>query len=94
MSNLKIKDEHYNVLKSKIQRMADVYGLEQLQFTYKACTSGIINCSHPQVYTMYSYLRKEWDGATQFICNELYPYMDDDNVTSALVRIGKELKVF
>ena len=43
--------------------------------------------------------RLQWDclyaaGLSKWICDHLYPYMNDDNITAALNQIFKELNQF
>ena len=82
---MKIKPEHYNYLKEQIQKL----DINQIRLD-------LLNSSkQPKNFQ----LRLQWDclyaaNLSTWICDNLYSYMNDDNITSALNAIFKELNQF
>ena len=79
---MKMQAEHYQYLKSAIdnldkQRVADHKALELGKDKDKRF---LLDISHML-------------GEYNFICNTLYPYLNDDHIHTALKQIAKELKL-
>lgn len=82
---MKIKPEHYQHIKVKIATIAD-----------KLPSHREVLKSDPRVKDIEKRLR--WDaaygaGLTRFLCDEVYPYADDDHIDTALRRVMAELRV-
>lgn len=81
MGNLKMRDEHYQALKDAIDRIPD---LEVYRFSYW------INNMSPERFwwDCWSYVTREGEGGLGYgFCKELYTYLDDSHIDSALRRI-------
>lgn len=81
-SRLKIKPEHYEYMKAKIEAI-DRKVVRQKLIHSKAVPKNFER-------------RFRWDclyaaGLSKWICDNLYPYMNDDHITNALNQIFKEI---
>ncbi|HET8689718.1 MAG TPA: hypothetical protein VFM18_24190 [Methanosarcina sp.] len=84
MSKLKIKPEHYEVLKNAFQDLNKQMNLDHVKSQYMT--------------TGHTELRFRWDmfwyiKMSGWVCRELYPYLTDDHIDSALRKIFEELGV-
>lgn len=84
MAKLKIKPEHYEILKNAFIDLGKKMDLPHVKDQY--------------MKTGHTELRFRWDmfwyiKMSGWVCRELYPYLDDDNIDSALVKIFKEIGV-
>ena len=83
---MKIKPQHYSIIKDSINQFMESHKglLEQHYQDIK------INNKAKDIDK-----RFRWDiihgaGLTQFICKELYPYLNDDHIDTALRRVMRE----
>ena len=79
---MKIKPEHYEHLKAAILKVDRKKVRDELRWSKKP----------PKNFER----RFRWDclyaaGLSKWICDNLYPYMNDDHITNALNQIFKEI---
>ena len=85
---MKIKDEHYQFIKEKFKD----FGTEAIN-NHKTF---LLSPENPRKYKNLE-IRLRWDifnlcGFSKWTCDNLYSYMNDDHLDSALKAIMKEIK--
>lgn len=88
---MKIKQEHYNYIKNNIKDTVEYNGIDRVKQYYKLCKDSK-NVNDPKIRVMY-YL-KALSIKSDYIIENLYPYMNDTQLTTALLKIGYELGIY
>ncbi len=86
MPSLKMKPQHYQEIKDKIGSIApkDVTYLKNIIWEAQTFKNFERRILWELCY---------WKIPSAWICSELYPYLDDSHIESALKQIIKELKI-
>ena len=86
MARLKIRDEHFAHLKSEIDSVLERYGFENLKEEYE---TGNFPRSEKvkDLNKRFCFDMLFGAGLNSWVCDELYPYMSDEHVYSALKKI-------
>lgn len=84
MAKLKMTDIHYEVLKSDFKALSEKKDMSHIKDQYE-------KAGHTDLrfrWDMFWYLKN-----SAWVCRELYPYLTDDHIDSAIVKIFKELDI-
>lgn len=84
MSKIKMTVEHYEVLKNMFVDLNKKMDLRHVHNRYK-------QAGHSELrfrWDMFWYLKN-----SGWVCRELYPYLDDDHIDSAIRKIFEEIGV-
>ena len=88
---MKIKQEHYNYLKDRIEAIVNHNGYERVIKYYESLKQ-LDDVKNPKIRLMYDLERRSIESG--YITSVLYEYMNDSHITTALLKIGSELKLF
>ena len=88
---MKIKQEHYNYLKDKIRETVEKNGIDRVKQYYKLCMNSR-EVKNPKIRVMFDL--KALSIKNDYIIKNLYPYLNDTHITTALLKIGEELKIY
>lgn len=84
MAKLKMTDVHYEVLKSDFEALSKKMDLLHIKARYEQAGHTPLRFH----WDMFWYLKN-----SAWVCRELYPYLTDDHIDSAIVKIFKELGI-
>ena len=88
---MKIQQKHYDVLKDSIKSVIEYNGLDKVLKYYedlKQCK----DVNDARVRLMYDLKVRSLNNS--YITSVLYEYMNDKHITTALLKIGHDLKLF
>jgi hypothetical protein len=90
---MKIKKEHYEIIKKAI-----IEGLESRKYTLMKVWIEIIetksfvkNSLVSTIFLIHQYSNINGERACKFVCDNLYNYINDQHLETALMQIAKEL---
>ena len=87
---MKVKQEHYQAIKTQIKQAIELNGIEKIDRYYNQIKlSKSVN--NPKIRLMYDLMRLSI--SPQWICDNLYPYCKDEHITTCLLKIGRELDI-
>lgn len=88
---MRIKPEHYEYIKNSIKDTIEYNGIDRVKQYYNSCKKNK-NVHDPKIRIMYDL--KSLSIKSDYIIENLYPYMNDNHLTTALLKIGYELGIY
>lgn len=88
---MKIQQKHYDYIKNKINETVEKNGLDRVKQYYMLCKDSK-EVNDPKIRVMFDL--KTLSINSDYIINNLYPYMNDTHLTTALLKIGYELCIY
>ena len=89
---MKITQSHYEHLKTSIDTSVKKLGIDKVSEYYMKLENKDIECNNAKVRIMYDLMKIS--KLNTFVCDELYKYCNDSHITTALLKIGSELKIY
>ena len=88
---MKIKKQHYDYIKSKIKETVEYNGYNRV-IEYYEDLKQLETVKEPKIRLMYDL--KNLSIEPDYTSTVLYEYMNDKHITTALLKIGHDLKLF